>query len=505
MQSLISTLKNDPVRQFAFLALGITLARIIALFFSDIDLGPDETQYWFWSQTPAFGYFSKPPMIAWAIAVTTSIFGNAEWAVRASAPFFHLITASFIFLATRSRYDEQSALWAGLIWLTLPSATLSSMVISTDALLLSFWSASLYLFLRLTSTKEQTSRKASMLAAFLGAAIGLGFLSKYAMIYFLIGVTGSIILAGMRLSWRNAAIAATVGLLVLTPNLLWNANHGFQTLSHTAANANWQGDLYHPIALIEFLLAQFAVFGPITFALFIAGLVTFNKKLKSAAEKKGTDLALLCFAVPPIVIVAIQAFISRAHANWAAAAFPAATILVAGWAMRARKTTFLKGAVLINIIASLVFMAAATNFSLVDRVGLSEVVKRVRGWEQQGNYIAQLSTTYDAVMVDDREVMGGVLYYARTSDIPVVAWNSNSRIDHHYEAFHSFRPTKYQRLLYVTPHSDAIAVRNQFDTIKHIGETTADLKMGRYRRLYLFELDGYRYLRGDLLDEDEPL
>ena len=150
-------------------------------------------------------------------------------------------------------------------------------------------------------------------------------------------------------------------------------------------------------------------------------------------------------------------------------------------------------------------MAAATNFSLVDRVGLSEVVKRVRGWEQQGNYIAQLSTTYDAVMVDDREVMGGVLYYARTSDIPVVAWNSNSRIDHHYEAFHSFRPTKYQRLLYVTPHSDAIAVQNQFDTIKHIGETTADLKMGRYRRLYLFELDGYRYLRGDLLDEDEPL
>ena len=153
----------------------------------------------------------------------------------------------------------------------------------------------------------------------------------------------------------------------------------------------------------------------------------------------------------------------------------------------------------------LIFLIAATNFSLADSLGLSEIVKRVRGWEGQGADIARLSSDYDAVMIDDREVMGGVLYYGRMSDTPVVAWNSNIRIDHHYEVFHAFKPALYKRLLYVTPHSDAIAVRNQFDTIKRLGETTADLKEGRYRRLYLFELDGYRYLRGDLMDEEAPL
>ena len=58
---------SSPGRRFAVFAIGLTLLRIVALILSDADLGPDEGQYWFWSQAPAFGYFSKPPMIAWVI------------------------------------------------------------------------------------------------------------------------------------------------------------------------------------------------------------------------------------------------------------------------------------------------------------------------------------------------------------------------------------------------------------------------------------------------------
>jgi len=504
MRTLNSFFDDNNLRKFFIFSAIVTIARILALFYSDINLGPDETQYWFWSKTPAFGYFSKPPMIAWMIAATTNVFGDSEWAVRLSTPFFHLLTTVLIFLTARRIYDEKSAFWAGIIWLTLPAATLSSMVISTDAFLLSFWSASLYFFFRLATPQPGTA-KTSLMAVGLGAAIGLGFLSKYAMIYFLIGAAMATAVANMRLSWRHLAIATATALVILAPNLVWNSNHGFQTLTHTAANADWRGGLFHPASFAEFFVAQFGVFGPITFALFIIGLLTVKQRLAEIAERRWADLALLSFSLPPLIIVSVQAFISRAHANWAAAAYPAATILVAAWAIRAGKTRILKVGVGLNLVASLIFLIAATNFSLADGLGFSEIVKRVRGWEQQGADIALLSSNYDAVMIDDREVMGGVLYYGRMSTTPVVAWNSNTRIDHHYEAFHAFRPARYRRLLYVTPHSDAIAVRNQFDTIKRLGETTADLKDGRYRRLYLFELDGYRYLRGDLLDDNEPL
>ncbi|MES1200186.1 MAG: glycosyltransferase family 39 protein, partial [Pseudomonadota bacterium] len=72
----------------AFLALTIALVslRIGGLMISPLNLQADEAQYWAWSRNLAFGYFSKPPLIAWAIAGATSLFGEAEWAVRLTAP-----------------------------------------------------------------------------------------------------------------------------------------------------------------------------------------------------------------------------------------------------------------------------------------------------------------------------------------------------------------------------------------------------------------------------------
>ena len=63
----------------------ITLIRIYSLFVSPIELSVDEAQYWHWSQNLDYGYFTKPPLIAWAIALSTNIFGNEEWAVD----YFH--------------------------------------------------------------------------------------------------------------------------------------------------------------------------------------------------------------------------------------------------------------------------------------------------------------------------------------------------------------------------------------------------------------------------------
>ena len=67
----------------------ITLIRIYSLFISPIELSVDEAQYWHWSQNLDYGYFTKPPLIAWVIALSTNIFGNEEWAVRLFSPIIH--------------------------------------------------------------------------------------------------------------------------------------------------------------------------------------------------------------------------------------------------------------------------------------------------------------------------------------------------------------------------------------------------------------------------------
>ena len=50
-----------------------------------VTLYVDEAQYWTWAQNLDWGYFSKPPVIAWLIAASTALFGDGILAVKLSA------------------------------------------------------------------------------------------------------------------------------------------------------------------------------------------------------------------------------------------------------------------------------------------------------------------------------------------------------------------------------------------------------------------------------------
>ena len=52
------------------------LIKVVALNLTDFNLLGDEAQYWLWSKDIDFGYFSKPPFLAWAIRVYAEIFCN---------------------------------------------------------------------------------------------------------------------------------------------------------------------------------------------------------------------------------------------------------------------------------------------------------------------------------------------------------------------------------------------------------------------------------------------
>ena len=88
-------------RAAIWLTLGLTLARLVALFRTPLELYPDEAQYWLWSRTLEFGYYSKPPIIAWALWATTALGGDAEPWVRLSAPLFQAGAMLLVFAIAR--------------------------------------------------------------------------------------------------------------------------------------------------------------------------------------------------------------------------------------------------------------------------------------------------------------------------------------------------------------------------------------------------------------------
>ena len=92
-------------RAALLLTAGLTFARLIALFRTPLELYPDEAQYWLWSRIPSFGYYSKPPMVAWAIWASTAFGGDAEPWVRLPAVLFQGAATLLVFQIA-SRYSE---------------------------------------------------------------------------------------------------------------------------------------------------------------------------------------------------------------------------------------------------------------------------------------------------------------------------------------------------------------------------------------------------------------
>src|SRR5262245_21833987 len=102
-------------RAAILLTAGLTAARLLALFHTPLELYPDEAQYWLWSRTLDFGYYSKPPMVAWAIWATTALGGDAEPWVRLSAGLFQAGAVLLVFAIGRRLYGPAAALAAAAL------------------------------------------------------------------------------------------------------------------------------------------------------------------------------------------------------------------------------------------------------------------------------------------------------------------------------------------------------------------------------------------------------
>ncbi|MHA7899454.1 MAG: ArnT family glycosyltransferase [Henriciella sp.] len=425
----------DRYARLAFLMIaGLLLARLFLVLVSPLELYADEAQYWRWGQSLEWGYYSKPPMIAWMIHASTALFGDSEWAIRLFAPIFHTIAASFLFLLARRMFGSLAGLFCVITYLLMPGIVLSSGVISTDGVLFPFWCVALYLFWRL-----REGDLGWIGVAGLGLAIGCGFLSKYAMLYFAIGIGLTVLIDP---ATRKAVLSpkgATFLLIsaaVFAPHMIWNAANEFKTVSHTVDNANLGGELFNLDHFPRFLGDQMGVFGPVSFIALIAGLIFLRPKraladLGDAAHaQRAQENWLACFIVPVLVIIAIQAVLSRAHANWAATAYPAASVFIGGFLIRARswRWAYWSGIAFQMAVGFLAITLAIAPPSWSAAIGRDNDFKRVRGWvdlsEQLAREIERLQPT--VVVVDEREIWHGLDYYLReTLDAPLILWRYN--------------------------------------------------------------------------------
>ncbi len=423
--------------RFAILIVAaLTAARVISLVFNRTDLFVDESQYWSWSQALDWGYYSKPPLIALLIAATTSVFGNAEWAVRLSAPLLHGGTSLLLMALGNRLYGGRAGGLSAILFATLPAVALSSALISTDVPLLFAWAAALIAAVRLIDRDDWGS------AFLLGAAIAVGVNAKYAMAFFpavlvLAIATASPLrnrLASPRL-WSGIAIGA----LGFIPNLIWNAQHAYVTFRHTGDNTGWAEAKLQPLSMLEFFGGQFGVFGPI---LFLMLLVTLAGRLRT--DRPGTDRFLLSLSVPIIAALLVQSLASDANANWAATAYPAATVLVSALLANPARKLWLRGTLTIHGVAVAAMLIAPAFAPVLKLPMIGRPFERVLGWQDFAEKLGATATAAGAqtIVLDRRADIAASLYYLRSTDFTFAVVASRSGIPaNHFQLTRPFTPS----------------------------------------------------------------
>ncbi|HTQ14028.1 MAG TPA: glycosyltransferase family 39 protein [Rhizomicrobium sp.] len=471
--------RDDGFRRALLIVAALTLVRVIVLVVSPLQFYPDEAQYWWWAQTPDWGYFSKPPMIAWVIWLTTHLFGQSEWAARLASPLLHGATALLVYGIGRRCFDERTGFWSAVAYATLPGVSYSSGLISTDVPLLFFWAAGLYAFLRAMARPGWTW------AIVCGGALGLGFETKYAMAYFFLcaglAAFASTDARRLVLSLRGLVIVA-LALLLLMPNAAWNAAHGFPTVAHTGHNADWSHARYNAVSVLGFLGGQFGVFGP----LMMAGLILALWRLKT-----GKARLLACFSLPVIALIAVQSFISEANANWAAVAYVAATPLAVAallWLWRGR---MLWASLAFDGLAMAVLWAILVSPAFADRIGQGNAFKRQEGWRELGAAVHRYGTDYPVIVAANRSVFAELLAYGGFGRERWRMWDKDTHDDDHFQMTMRLTPPAPHVLLLLTP-DETGQVLPTFDSATRVATVVIPVGGHRTRTTLMFDAHGYR-------------
>lgn len=345
-----------------FLSLIKTAFVLLLILSGWIHLSPDEAQYWTWSRHLDFGYYSKPPGIAYQIAFGTAFFGATELGVRFGSLLIGFIMPFLIYkVAKAADLTEDESFWAAFIWCLTPLGFMGSFFAITDVGNIFFWTLALYFLL-----KEGVGTK-------FGLSIALGAIFKLPM-YFIWLLTP--FYERPNAKWPKAI---GLSLLGLVPTLIWNIKNDFVTFRHVGATLPGGTSAVQSSGnFTSFVGGQIALFSPVFFILL---LFCFLYTRKNEFPKK-----ILFLGFSSILIILVGAFVAlftKMQGNWIDFAYPAACPFISYTALRYLKRgkdwIFYGGALSAFLILVSLFLPYKMS-----------PYKHNLGWDQLGQVLEQI-------------------------------------------------------------------------------------------------------------------
>lgn len=389
---------------------GVLLWLVLYLCLTPYDLSPDEAYYWTWSKRLAWGYYSKPPLVAFIMWVTTSLGGDTPFFVRLGAPLLWAVGAFAIYKLSRDLFGPKTAFRAFLLGLFTLWTPLGGFIMTIDPPLIAFWGLTLLFLSRALEGK--------LFYWYLGGVtLGLGLLSKYTMALMPFSLLLYILFYKDQRLWlrrKEPYLFLLVALFLFSPHLLCEWRHGLVAFKHTASLVSKKGEGLRYFG--EFLGGQALLLTPITFLLVQIGVAFGFRKALWGDRRYGF---LLFPYLLPFGICLLLSLKGPCYANWPAPAY------LSGLIMAERTLEDLK---LHPKMKETLYRSALVvgGFFLAFSYGL-EVLRpffpkgvnptsKVVGWKELGREVASLMDSLEKepfLLSTDRKIVSELAFYAK--------------------------------------------------------------------------------------------
>lgn len=484
------SLKKAPSFNVAILAaLVLVLLRLIYVWLGPLDLSPDEAQYWDWSRTLDWSYYSKPPLVSWLIWLSTQIFGHTEVGVR----FFSVLSISAMSLIAYklvATWRSPQAGWMAFIAIHLtPLTAAGGLLMTPDAICTTLWLFALFLLSKVNWHKEGQWK----LFLAIGLTIGLAGLAKYtaAVFYPLLGLY--LLIDKQRRTWLLKPQIYAAGLLSLacvTPVLYWNMQNDWISFKHVAGQAGGTRT-FDPLKYQgNFWGGQFGVVGPITF-LFMLGWWLKQKRIQE------NGLLLWWFSAPLFALFVLKAFDAKVQANWPVLATATALIGLVGWIVSQPK--WARKLFAAGMSLSLLVTTAAYDSNIIRSLGINlsakrDPIKPLLGWSTLGNQISKELPENALILTTRYQTTASLGFYLEGSP-QVLYMNPGYRRQNHYDLQPWPEITPESTVVYINEGNILEGkVKEGFNSCEELTKATGSRGNLTYRTATAYECTGYKNL-----------
>lgn len=226
----------------------------------------DELYFIVCGQRPDWGYVDQPPLIPLLAAGSFWLFGKWLLGFRLLPALVMSATVALTAEFTRDLGGGRFAQWlAGLCVLGGGIFLADGLMFSTEMFQALSWLLSGWILLRIAGSGEQR-----WWIAF-GLVVGISLLSKYMIAFYLVALIPGILLTPLRRSFLQPWLyaGAVVALVMVAPNVWWQARHGWPFLEIGAAGTNGKNLALSPL---DFFVQQLLLIGPMAAPVWLAGL-----------------------------------------------------------------------------------------------------------------------------------------------------------------------------------------------------------------------------------------